>query len=120
MYVCILSGFFTGPSALTVNNMKNMESLSIVVQWNVADNFLDTTYTITWTDERDLFEVATLQEETSHTITGLTLDTVYTISVTASNACGDGPEFRSRISFPTGTFHYSYLPFSPTVTASTL
>ena len=88
-----------------MNTMKNIEDLSIVVQWNAVDNFLPTTYTITWSDDGDLFEVATADElETSHTITGLTLDTVYTITVTPSNTCGGGPEVSSRISFPTGTY----------------
>ena len=82
--------------------MKNIESSSIVVQWDAVDDSLPTTYTITWTDEGDLFEVATLTEQTSYTITGLTLDTVYIITVTASNMCGTGPEFRTSISFPTG------------------
>ena len=82
--------------------MKNIESSSIVVQWDAVDDFLPTTYSIIWTDGRDLFEVVTLTEQTSHTITGLTLDTVYTIIVTPTNKCGNGSEFRTSISFPTG------------------
>ena len=87
-----------------MNIIKNIESLSIVVQWDAVDDNLPTTYTIVWTDEGDLFEVATLTEQTSYTITGLTLDTVYTITVTAANRCGQGPEFSTTISFPTGTY----------------
>ena len=83
--------------------MNIIKSLSIVVQWDAVDNFLHTTYTITWTDGRDHFDVATVDEETSHTITGLILDTEYTVRVTPANMCGDGPEFSTRISFPTGT-----------------
>ena len=47
-YVCFIS-VYTGPSAfeLTVNIMKNIESSSIVVQWDVVDDNLPTTYTIT-------------------------------------------------------------------------
>ena len=53
------------------------------------DDSILTVYTVTWTDGRDLFEVATVEEQTSYTITGLTLDTVYTITVTAANVyCG--------------------------------
>ena len=106
-YMCIHMYFtwiFTGPSGLTVNIVKNTESLSIDMQWDIVDDFLFTTYTITWTDGGDLFEVATVDEQTSYTITGLTLDTVYTITVTAANMCGgQSPEFSTRISFPTGT-----------------
>ena len=67
------------------------------------DDFLHTTYTIIWTDDRDLHGVDTVEEQTSYTITGLTLDTVYTIYVATANICGDGPEFRTSVSFPTGT-----------------
>ena len=94
---------FIGPSGLTVNIIKNTESLSIDMQWDVVDDFLFTTYTIFWTYGRDLFDVATVDEQTSYTITGLTLDTVYTITVTAANMCGQSPEVRTSISFPTGT-----------------
>ena len=68
------------------------------------DDSLPTTYTVTWTSERDLnnVQVKTLIEQSSYTITGLTLDTVYTISVTASNKCGTGPEYSTSISFRTG------------------
>ena len=83
--------------------MENIENSSIVVQWNVVDDFLHTTYIVTWTDGRDLFDVAIVEEQTSYTITGLTLDTVYTITVTAANRCGSGSEVRTSISFPTGT-----------------
>ena len=100
---------YVGPSDLTVNIMKNIENSSIVIQWDVVDDSLHTTYTIVWTDKGDLFEVATLTEQTSYTITGLTLDTVYTIIVAAANICGDGAEVSTSISFPTGTAVYTYV-----------
>ena len=88
--------------------MKNITNSSIVVQWDAVDDSLYTVYTVTWTDERDLFEVATVDEQTSYTITGLILDTVYTIHVNVANRCGDGPEFRTRIFFSTNTTsHYT-------------
>ena len=68
------------------------------------DDFLQTTFTIFWTNGRDLFEDATVEEQTSYTITGLIPDTVYSITVTAINNCGRGPEFRTSISFPTGSY----------------
>ena len=111
-YVCFTS-VYAGPSALTVKIMKNIESLSILVQWDAVDDSLPTTYTIIWTDEGGLFEVAILIEQTSYAITGLTLDTVYTITVTAANTCGQGPEFNTSISFST------YTTSTTSVTAST-
>ena len=83
--------------------MKNTESLSIVVQWDKVDVSLHTTYTVVWTSERDLnnVQVKTLIEQSSYTITGLTLDTVYTITVTAYNRCGTGPEYSTSVSLTT-------------------
>ena len=83
---------------------KNNESLSSDVQWDAVDDSLDTNYTVTLTDAGDNTpSVATLIEQTSYTITGLTLDTVYTITVITSNMCGQGSEFSTSISFSTGT-----------------
>ena len=73
------------------------------------DDSLNTTYIVTWTDETNSMQSHTLIEQSSCTITGLTLDKVYTITVTASNRCGTGPEYRTNISFPTGMCHYHYL-----------
>ena len=106
LHLCI----YVGPSDLTVNIMKNIENSSIVVQWDAVDDFLSTTYTIVWWDEGDLFEVTTVTEQTSYTITGLTLDTDYTITVNAANMCiGNGAEVSTSISFPTGTAVYTYV-----------
>ena len=96
--------------------MKSIESLSIVVQWDVVDDFLPTTYAATWGDRIDQFD--TVDEQTSYTITGLTLDTVYTITVSAANRCGSRPEFRTSVPFSTDTTSTTS-SISPTVTAST-
>ena len=98
-YVCS-----TGPPALTVNIMKNTESSSVVVQWDEVDDSLPTTYTVTWISESDYnIQVKTLEEQSSYTITGLHLDTVYTITVTATNRCGSGPEYSTTITLHTDT-----------------
>ena len=79
--------------------MKNTESSSIVVQWDKVDAI---SYLVTWTNERDhSIQVKTLKEQSSYTITGLSLDTVYTITVTAANKCGTGPEYRTSVSLTT-------------------
>ena len=64
---------------------------------------LATIYTVNWTNETDHTQMVILTEQTSYTITGLTLDAVYTITVSAANMCGQGPEVTTSISFPTGT-----------------
>ena len=100
--------------------MKNVKNSSIHIQWDAVDDSLTTTtYTVTWTRERDHnLQSATLIEQSSYTITGLIFDTVYTITVTAANRCGNGPEFETRVSLSTATT--STTPsVSPTVTTST-
>ena len=99
-----------------MNILKNIRSSSIVIWWDVIDDFLPTTYTVALTDGRDFFELTTLTEQTSYTITGLTLDTVYTITVTAANMCGSGPEFSTSVSFSNSATSTTSM-ISPTVTA---
>ena len=101
-----------------MNVTTNITNLLIVVQWDLVDDFLHTTYTVTWTDEGDLHEVATIEEQTSYTITGLALDTVYNITYYAANMCGDGPDFTTSVSLSTDTTSTTST-ISPTVTAST-
>ena len=85
-----------------MNITKSTESSSVVVHWDEVDDSLPTTYTVTWTsDGTDSTQSRTLEEQSSYTITGLTLDTVYTITVTATNKCGTGPEYRTNVSLTT-------------------
>ena len=104
MYVCkinhVLCVNFAGPPVLTVNIMKNTESSSLVVQWDEVDDSLPTTYTITWTSGFPIHSI-TLIEQSSYTITGLTFDTIYTITVVAANRCGQGPEFKTTMLYST-------------------
>ena len=96
--------YFTGPSALTVNATKNSESLSVDVQWDAEDDSLNTTCAVNLTSDGIVVRTVALINQTSYTITGLTLDTVYTITVTPANMCGQGPEFSTTVSFPTGMY----------------
>ena len=88
------------------------------MKWDEVDDSLPTIYVVTWTSERDLNNVLvkTLIEQSSYTITGLTLDTVYTITVTASNRCGTGPEYSTSVSLTTDATVNS-INITPTITA---
>ena len=124
-HVTILA-VFTGPSALTVSIVKNIANSSIVVQWVAVDDFLNTTYAVFWTSESDNIEAVTLPEQTSYTITGLTLDKVYTITIIPSNVCGQGPKFSTSISLATSLISPSTNPMTvistidPIVTSTTI
>ena len=76
----------------------------------MVDDSLLTNYIVTWTGDRNRFLSHTVTEQSSYTITGLTLDTVYTITFTASNRCGQGPEYSTSVSFSTGTYICMYIP----------
>ena len=114
-YVNMLN--FVGPPGLTVNITENIESPSIVVQWDEVDDSLITNYTVTWTSERDhILHHDALIEQLSYTIIGLTLDTVYIITVSASNNCGSGPEYRTSVSLTVDTTS----SISPTTTTHSM
>ena len=114
----VLNLIFTAPPALTVNITKNTESSSIVVQWDEVDDSLTTTYIVTWSSERDhIVNHFTLIEESSYAVTGLTLDTVYTITVTASNECGQGPEYRISVSLTTDATSTIFATITNTMTS---
>ena len=95
---------------------KSTESSLIVVQWDKVDDSLPTTFIVTWTSERDHIERSRgLVGLTSYNITGLTIDTVYNITVTATNICGTGPEYRTIVSL---TLDTTSTTSSPAVAAS--
>ena len=81
-----------------MNITKDIESSSLVVQWDAVEDFTDTIYTVLWSNgTNSIPNVVTLPEWISYTITGLTLDTVYSITISAGNMCGQGPEFTTSI-----------------------
>ena len=93
---------YIGPPALRVYITKSIKDLSVVVKWDEVDDSLPTTYIVTWISATIHVESVTLIEQSPYTITGLTLDTVYTVTVTASNRCGTGPKYSTSISFSSG------------------
>ena len=83
--------------------MKIFERSVIVVRWDEVANVSN--YTVTWTsDGTNSTPSHTLIQQSSFTLNGLTLDTVYNISVVASNSHCTGPEFITSVSLPAGTY----------------
>ena len=104
--------------------MTIIEHSSIVVQWDVVEDSRRTIYTVTWfgSSEGNVHsDTKRLSDQTSYEITGLTLNTVYSITVFATfaeSACGSGPKFTTSIILSTTTTPTSSST-SPTVTTST-
>ena len=97
-----------------------IDKRSIVLQWDAVDDSLTTTYTIQWiiAGHSGVPQVATLTEQTSYTITELTLDKAYSITVNAANICGTGEGFSTRINLSIVTTSTTSSN-SPAITAST-
>jgi len=94
-----------------VNFTKIIRTSSLVVQWNAVGDISDTLYIVTWSGGG-----FTTTRMTSYTITGLTVDTNYTITVSAANLCG-GPEFTTNILFsPDNTSAIANCIINPTIT----
>ena len=107
-----------GPPALKVNVMTNIESSSIVVQWNKIEDSRITSYLVAWfSSSVQLVTKRLSSDQASYAITGLTLNTVYTIHAFAQNNCGSGPKFTTSIILSTTTTSTSSI--SPIVTTST-
>ena len=123
MSICAVNPSFIGPSTLAVlvKALKNISNLSIIVQCAAisrAYDFLPTTYIICLSNDRGILQKTILTEQSSHTIIGLTPDTVYTITVAAANKCGTGSEYRSTISMSAVTTTSNIPVINPNVAAS--
>ena len=85
-----------------MNVLKHFENSSIVVQWDQVANVSN--YTVTLTSESIPTRSHTLIKQSPYTITGLTLDAVYNISIAASNSHCTGPEYKTSVLFSAGTY----------------
>ena len=63
---------------------------SFVVLWDEMMDIFTITYNVTWYDESGIIGMDTVNSP-SYTVTGLTANTSYNVTVVAINTCGAGP-----------------------------
>ena len=69
---------------------ENINTDSFMVQWDAVTDIFPITYTVRWYGENT--DNSTTTNELSYTITGLTSNTSYNVTVVANNTCcGAGP-----------------------------
>ncbi|XP_065910714.1 tyrosine-protein kinase receptor TYRO3-like isoform X2 [Dysidea avara] len=79
----------TGPPGTPMNiRVSNITSTSFVVQWDEVDDVH--WYIVNWKDDGGSVRESTTSL-TSHTITQLSPNTTYNVTVTTGNICGSGP-----------------------------
>ena len=79
------------PDAVTITTTYNYASGSLLVQWNEVTDYFTVNYTVTWYDESGIVGMVTVNSP-PYTVTGLTANTSYNVTVVAINTCcGAGP-----------------------------
>ena len=105
--------------------IQYITDVSFVVQWDAVTNQSVDRYIVNWTDGTNLIQTVTVNE-TSYNVTGLTLNTTYTVTVAAVNKCGIGvPSVDGRVTISTSPSMNSvsttsvFLRLIPTATTTT-
>ena len=97
--------------------LDNITTDSFVVQWNQVTDIFPITYTVRWYGE-DIDNTNTTNE-LSYTITGLTSNTSYSVTVVANNTCcGAGPV--SDVMMLTTMSDDDVIPTSITISTTTV
>ena len=79
------------PDAVMITTTYNNASGSLLVQWNEVTDYFTVNYTVTWYDESSIVGMVTVNSP-PYTVTGLTANISYNVTVVAINTCcGAGP-----------------------------
>ena len=89
--LCTLCNCADKPNtAVNVRIIGNNTSESFVVQWDEVIDIFSINYIVRWSGEDGSSGMDTV-DRLSYTVTGLTPDTSYNITVAGNNTCGVGP-----------------------------
>ena len=76
---------------MNITIRDGITSESFVVQWNEMTDYFTVNYTVTWYNESGIVGMVTVNSP-PYTVTGLTANTSYNVTVVAINTCcGAGP-----------------------------
>ena len=113
-YACVCTNScFIGPSK-PMNIRFHTTNVSIFVQWDAIINQHVDRYIVNWTDGTNPIQ-SVIAHKISYTVTGLTPNTTYIVTVAAVNKCGtsaDSSSVRTNVSSIHGV--------TPTVTINTI
>ena len=75
---------------MNVRIRDDITSESFVVLWDEAMDIFTITYNVSWNDESSIIGMDTVNSP-PYTVTGLSANTSYNVTVIAINTCGAGP-----------------------------
>ena len=91
VYIFIYCNADVPSGVMSVRIRDDITSESFVVLWDEVMDIFSTTYNVTWYDESGIIEMNTVNSP-PYTVTGLTANTSYNVTVGAINTCcGAGP-----------------------------
>ena len=89
-YECITDPPQTAPMIIICREM-DITNESFVIQWDAVNDVFRVIYTVRWYRGNDLIGMDSV-DKLSYTVTGLTVNTSYNVTVVAVNTCcGAGP-----------------------------
>ena len=114
--------FNAGTPAAAPTNIRfppdDITSESFIVQWDEVEDFFTVNYTVRWYRGDDVIRMASV-DGLSYTVTGLSANTSYNVTVVAINTCcGAGPV--SDVVMVTTNMISSTLPPPTTTTTNTI
>ena len=91
MYIFIYYNADVPSGVMNVRIRDNITSESFVVLWDNVMDIFTITYNVTWYDDSGIIGMDTVNSP-PYTVTGLTANTSYNVTVVANNTCcGAGP-----------------------------
>ena len=90
MYIFVYYNADVPSGVMNVRIRDDITNESFVILWDEVMDIFTITYNVTWYDASGIIGMDTVNSP-PYTVTGLTADTSYYVTVVAINTCGTGP-----------------------------